>query len=220
MHEHPAWHEPNERLWGSRFSQPGPDVGPGGAESLRGHVLPEWLLEHHKRVKRALTRVVAMRSLLGVSTRRMDTLVKSLGITGLSTSAVSEMAKDLVERVESFRTRRRDDAGPFTFLATDTLMSKVREGGCVAGVHAMVPTGANADGRRKRVGRQPSSDHFGAGWQGFSRDPTARGLTGTDPVTSNQHAASDPVIEALVKKLHAVARRTRLAGITGQCRSS
>lgn len=107
-----------------------------------GTYFPEWLLERRKRAERALTSVIATCYLLGVSTRRMDKLVQSLGITGLSKSAVSEMAKDLDEHVESFRTRSLADAGPFTFIAADALVLKVREGGRVVGVHAMVATGA------------------------------------------------------------------------------
>ena len=86
-----------------------------------GTYFPEWLLERRKRAERALTSVVATCYLLGVSTRRMDKLVQSLGITGLSKSQVSEMAKDLDEHVEQFRTRSLADAGPFTFLAADSL---------------------------------------------------------------------------------------------------
>jgi len=63
---------------------------------------PEWLLERRKRAERALTSVIATCYLLGVSTRRMDRLVQSLGITGLSKSQVWQMAKDLDEHVESF----------------------------------------------------------------------------------------------------------------------
>ena len=72
----------------------------------QGSYFPEWLLERRKRAERALTSVVATCYLLGVSTRRMDRLVQSLGITGLSKSQVSEMAKDLDAQVEAFRTRR------------------------------------------------------------------------------------------------------------------
>jgi transposase-like protein len=59
----------------------------------QGSYFPEWLLERRKRAERALTSVVATCYLLGVSTRRMDKLVGSLGITSLSKSQVSEMAK-------------------------------------------------------------------------------------------------------------------------------
>ena len=54
-----------------------------------GSYFPEWLLERRRRAERALTTVVATCYLLGVSTRRMDKLVQSLGITGLSKSQVS-----------------------------------------------------------------------------------------------------------------------------------
>jgi transposase-like protein len=153
-----------------------------------GTYFPEWLLERRKRAERALTSVIATCYLLGVSTRRMDTLVQSLGITGLSKSAVSEMAKDLDEHVESFRTRSLDDAGPFTFVAADALVLKVREGGRVVGVHALVATGVNADGHREVLGLQLSSAEDGAGWLGLFRDLVARGLSGVKLVTSDAHA--------------------------------
>ena len=73
----------------------------------------------------ALITVVADCYLAGVSTRRMDKLVKTLGITGLSKSQVSRMATDLDEHVEQFRNRPLDDAGPFTFVAADALTMKV-----------------------------------------------------------------------------------------------
>ena len=59
--------------------------------------------------------------LLGVSTRRMDKLVRTLGITGLSKSTVSEMAKDLDEQVAAFRTRPLNE-GPYLFVAADALV--------------------------------------------------------------------------------------------------
>src|SRR3954451_1548544 len=70
-----------------------------------GSYFPDWLLERRKRAERALTSVVATCYLLGVSTRRMDKLVETLGITSLSKSQVSVMAKELDTAVEAFRTR-------------------------------------------------------------------------------------------------------------------
>jgi putative transposase len=52
----------------------------------QGSYFPEWLLERRKRAERALTSVVATCYLLGVSPRRMDKLVSSLGITSLCRS--------------------------------------------------------------------------------------------------------------------------------------
>ncbi|HEX2300395.1 MAG TPA: IS256 family transposase [Pseudonocardiaceae bacterium] len=151
-----------------------------------GSYFPDWLLERRRRAERALTTVVATCYLLGVSTRRMEKLVESLGITRLSKSQVSEMAKDLDVQVADFRHRPLDQ-GPYTFVAADALVLKVREGGRVVNVHALVATGVNADGHREILGLQVTSAEDGAGWLAFFRDLTARGLTGVQLVTSDAH---------------------------------
>ncbi|MEI4389996.1 transposase, partial [Streptococcus agalactiae] len=79
------------------------------------------LLQRRKRAERALTSVVATCYLLGVSTRRMEKLVDTLGITSLSKSQVSVMAKDLDTQGEAFRNRPLDQ-GPYTFVAADALV--------------------------------------------------------------------------------------------------
>ena len=88
--------------------------------------------ERRKRAEKAQTSVVANRYLLGVSTRRMEKLVDSLGITSLSKSQVSVMAKDLDAQVEAIR-RRPLDGGPYPFAAADAhvLVREVRENGRV-----------------------------------------------------------------------------------------
>jgi putative transposase len=154
----------------------------------QGSYFPEWLLERRKRAERALTSVVATCYLLGVSTRRMDKLVQSLGITTLSKSQVSVMAKDLDDHVAEFRTRPLGEAGPFTFMAADALILKVREGGRVVPVHALVATGVDADGHRQVLGVQVTTSEDGAGWLAFFRDLCARGLTGVKLMTSDAHA--------------------------------
>ena len=151
-----------------------------------GSYFPDWLLERRRRAEAALTSVVATCYLLGVSTRRMEKLVESLGITRLSRSQVSAMARDLDEQVEAFRTRPLD-AGPYTFAAADALVLKVREGGRVVNVHALLATGVNAGGHREILGLQVTTGEDGAGWLGFFRDLTARGLTGVALVTSDAH---------------------------------
>jgi transposase-like protein len=151
-----------------------------------GSYYPDWLLERRRRAERALTTVVATCYLLGVSTRRMERLVDSLGITKLSRTQVSVMARELDTAVADFRGRPLDQ-GPYTFVAADALVLKVREGGRVAGVHALVATGVNADGHREILGLQVTSAEDGAGWLAFFRDLTARGLTGVRLVTSDAH---------------------------------
>jgi transposase-like protein len=153
----------------------------------QGSYFPDWLLERRRRAEAALVSVVATSYLLGVSTRRMEKLVETLGITRLSKSQVSVMAKDLDEQVEAFRTRPLD-VGPYMFLAADALVLKVREGGRTVNVHALIATAVNAEGYREILGLQVTSAEDGAGWLAFFRDLVARGLSGVALVTSDAHA--------------------------------
>ena len=152
----------------------------------QGSYFPDWLLQRRKRAERALTSVVATCYLLGVSTRRMEKLVDTLGITSLSKSQVSVMAKELDEQVEAFRNRPLD-AGPYTFVAADALVLKVRENGRVVNVHTLVAVGVNAEGYREVLGVDVTSAEDGAGWLAFFRGLVARGLSGVRLVTSDAH---------------------------------
>ncbi|MCE0485427.1 IS256 family transposase [Ornithinimicrobium sediminis] len=158
-----------------------------------GSFFPDWLLQRRRRAEAALTTVVATCYLLGVSTRRMDKLVQTLGITGLSKSQVSVMAQDLDEHVKQFRSRRLTE-GPYTFIAADALVLKVREGGRVVKVAALVATGVNAEGYREVLGLQVATGETGASWLAFFRDLVARGLDGVALVTSDAHAG---LVEAI-----------------------
>jgi transposase-like protein len=161
----------------------------------QGSYFPGWLLERRRRAEAALVTVVATSYLLGVSTRRVEKLVETLGITRLSKSQVSEMAKDLDAQVEAFRTRPLD-AGPYTFVAADALVLKVREAGRIVNVHALLATGVNAEGYREILGLHVTSAEDGAGWLGFFRDLTARGLAGVALVTSDAHRGLTEAIGA------------------------
>jgi putative transposase len=117
----------------------------------------------------------------------MEKLVETLGITRLSKSQVSVMAKELDAHVEDFRTRPLD-AGPYTFVAADALTMKVREGGRVVATHVLVATGVNADGHREILGVDICSAESEAGWLTLFRGLNARGLTGVKLVTSDAHS--------------------------------
>jgi len=167
-----------------------------------GSYFPEWLLERRKRAEAALISVVATCYLLGVSTRRMDKLVQSLGITGLSKSQVSRMAAELDEQVTAFRTRPLGESGPFAFLAADALTMKVRENGRVVNAVVLVATGVNADGHREILGIKVATSETHAAWNTFFADLVARGLTsgpdGVLLVTSDAHAG---LVEAIAANL-------------------
>jgi putative transposase len=162
-----------------------------------GTYFPEWLLERRKRAESAMVSVVATCYLLGVSTRRMDKLVQSLGITSLSKSQVSRMAADLDAQVGAFRTRPLD-AGPYTFVAADALTMKVRENGRVVNAVVLVATGVNADGHREVLGVKVATSETKEAWNTFFADLVARGLSGVLLVTSDAHAG---LVEAIAANL-------------------
>jgi putative transposase len=164
----------------------------------QGSYFPDWLLERRKRAEAALISVVATCYLLGVSTRRMDKLVQTLGITSLSKSQVSRMAADLDEQVAAFRTRPLGDTGPFTFVAADALTMKVREQGRVVNAVVLVATGVNGDGHREVLGVKVATSETKEAWNVFFADLVARGLAGVKLVTSDAHAG---LVEAIAANL-------------------
>ena len=78
----------------------------------------------------------------GVSTRRVDDLIKALGCDGISSSQVSRICEQLDEVVESFLGRPLD-GGPYPYVWLDGLTQKVREGGRIVNVCVVVATGVN-----------------------------------------------------------------------------
>ncbi|MFC5951291.1 IS256 family transposase [Pseudonocardia lutea] len=160
-----------------------------------GSYFPEWLLERRRRAEKALVSVVATSYVLGVSTRRVEKLAAQLGITGLSKSQVSEMAKSLDIQVEAFRSRPLDE-GPYTFVWLDALTQKVREGGRTVIVHALIAVGITADGQREVLGLEVVSGEDGAGWLAFLRSLVARGLSGVALVISDSHQGLVSAVEA------------------------
>jgi transposase-like protein len=151
-----------------------------------GSYFPGWLLEPRRRAERALVQVVAECYVRGVSTRRVDGLVRTLGIEHISKSRVSEMAKELDEKVEAFRNRPLDGA-PYTYVWIDALALKVREAGRIQSTAALVATGVNAAGCREILGLDVVTSEDGAGWLAFCRGLVARGLSGVRLVISDAH---------------------------------
>lgn len=161
----------------------------------KGSYFPSWLLEPRRRAEKALVAVVADCYLAGVSTRRVDKLVKTLGIEGISKSQVSKMAKSLDEMVESFRNRPLD-AGPYPYLWLDALVQKSRESGRIVNVATLTAIGVNADGHREVLGVDVFTSEDGAGWLEFLRSLKARGLAGVALVTSDAHPGLKDALDA------------------------
>ncbi len=151
-----------------------------------GSYFPDWLLDARTRSERAFIQVVSEAYVRGVSTRRVEGLVETLGITSLSKSQVSEMAKTLDDMVADFRNRPLDQ-GPYTYVWADALTMKVREGGRIVNIACLLATGVNADGNRDILGVDLATAEDGAGWLAFFRSLVARGLSGVQLVISDDH---------------------------------
>ena len=159
-----------------------------------GSYFPDWLLDARTRSERAFIQVVAEAYVRGVSTRRVEGLVETLGIASLSKSQVSELAKDLDEVVTDFRNRPLD-GGPYTYVWADALTIKVREGGRIVNVACLLAVGVNGEGNREILGLDIATAEDGAGWLAFLRSLVARGLSGVQLVISDDHAGLVDAIE-------------------------
>jgi putative transposase len=144
------------------------------------------LLEPRRRSERALLSVVQQAYVEGISTRRVDDLVKALGCEGISKSQVSRICQELDTVVEAFLDRPLD-GGPYPYLWLDALTQKVREAGRIVNVSVAVATAVNSEGRREVLGMDVGTSEDGAFWLAFLRSLMARGLSGVQLVTSDAH---------------------------------
>jgi transposase-like protein len=151
-----------------------------------GSYFPDWLLDRRRRAEKALISVVADLYLAGVSTRRVEKAIQTLGVESISKSQVSRLCGELDELVEAFRTRPLDGS-PYPFVMLDALVVKVREAGRIVNVCVVHATGVNAAGYRESLGLDLVTAEDGAAWLAFLRGLVARGLSGVQLVTSDAH---------------------------------
>jgi transposase-like protein len=155
------------------------------------------LLERRRRVDQALFAVVMEAYLHGVSTRKVDDLVKALGAdTGISKSEVSRICADLDAEVSAFA--ERSLAGqPFPYVFLDATYCKARVNRRVVSQAVVVGTGVAADGRREVLGFAVGDSEDGAFWTAFLRSLKARGLAGVQLVIADAHLGLRHAVEAV-----------------------
>jgi len=145
------------------------------------------LLEPRRRAERALLAVVQEAYLAGVSTRRVDDLVRALGIEGISKSEVSRICASLDAEVQAFRCRSLAETA-FPYLWFDATYLKVREHGRVVSMAALVATGVGMTGERRVLGLElAAGNDEGSAWPRFIRSLVERGLHGVRLVISDDH---------------------------------
>jgi putative transposase len=149
-----------------------------------GSYFPSFL-EPRRRAEQALVSVIAEAYVQGVSTRKVEALVQSLGIDGLSKSEVSRLCGVLDEQVVAFRGRRLDAAYPYLWL--DARYEHVREDGRVQSMAVIVAYGVRADGVRDVLGIDVDPSEDVALWRAFRQELVARGVRGVRLVVSDAH---------------------------------
>jgi transposase-like protein len=180
-----------EREWDTRVGTIGlrvPRVREGG-------YVPGWL-EPRKRAEQALVAVVREAYVQGVSTRKVDDLVKALGLDGISKSQVSRLCQSLDEEVERFRNRPLEGVFPYVWL--DATFVKARDGGRVVSQAVVIAIGVNGDGQREVLGLDVGPSEDGAFWLAFLRSLVARGLSGVQLVSSDAHQGLKGAIAAVI----------------------
>jgi transposase-like protein len=181
-----------ERLWDTRVGT----VELAVPRVRDGSFFPS-LLEPRRRAERALTAVVQEAYVHGVSTRRVDDLVKALGLAGVSKSQVSRLCAELDQEVERFRTRKL--AGSYPYLRLDATFLKVRQQGRVVSQAVVVAIGVKDTGEREVLGLDVGPSEDGAFWLQFLRALVARGLAGVQLVVSDSHQGLKGAVAAVLQ---------------------
>jgi putative transposase len=150
----------------------------------QGSYFPSFL-EPRRRSEQALLAVIQQAYVCGVSTRRVDQLVESLGLR-VSKSEVSRVCGALDEHVEAFRTRPLEGRYPYLFL--DAKVEKVRDGGRVVTKALVVAHGVHESGRREILSIDVGEAETEAFWTEFLRSLVKRGLVGVQLAISDAHA--------------------------------
>jgi putative transposase len=159
----------------------------------RGSYFPSFLAPR-KRSEQALLQVIQQAYVAGVSTRKVDQVVESLGLR-VSRSEVSRIARGLDEQVEAFRQRPLEGRYPYLFL--DAKVEKVRDGGRVVRKCVVIAHGVHDTGRREVIGLDVGEAETEAFWREFLRGLVKRGLVGVQLAISDAH----PGLKAAIAKV-------------------
>ena len=142
-------------------------------------------LEPRRRGERALMAVIQSAYVEGVSTRKVDKLVQTLGLTGIDKSKVSRNCQELDEAVAIFRNRPLE--AEYAYLWLDAVYLKVRQNHRIVNVAVVIAIGVRETGEREILGIDIGASEEGAFWTAFLRDIVARGLQGVQLVISDAH---------------------------------
>lgn len=161
-----------------------------------GSYFPSFL-EPRRLSERALTAVIQEAWIGGMSTRKVDDLVQALGMDGISKSQVSALCSSIDERVNDFLDRPLTEE--YRYLWLDATYLKVRQGGRVVSVAAIIATGVSLNGRREVLGLGLGASEAQEFWVAFLRGLVRRGLKGVQLVISDAHEGLKAAIRQVLR---------------------
>ena len=170
----------------------------------KGSYFPGFL-EPRRMAEKALTAVIQEAYVQGISTRSVDDLVKAMGMSGISKSQVSRLCEEIDGKVKAFLERPIE--GDWPYLWIDATYVKVRHGGRIVSVAAIIAVGVNGDGRREVLGMEIGPSEAETFWTEFLRKLRRRGLRGVKLVISDAH---EGIKAAVTKVLSATWQRCRV----------
>ncbi|XYX39296.1 IS256 family transposase [Candidatus Erwinia dacicola] len=157
-----------------------------------GSYFPSFL-EARRLSEKALNAVIQETWINGVATRKVDALVQSMGMTGISRSQVSSICRGIDERVQVFLHRPLDGEWPYLWL--DATYVKVRKNGHVVSVAVIIACAVNLEGRREIIGMGIGESEAKAFWLVFLLSLKERGLEGVKLVISDSHSGLKAAIQ-------------------------
>ena len=152
------------------------------------------VFERYCRVEQALLMIIAESYIQGVSTRRMEELVKNFGLNKLSASEVSRLCKILDEKVEEFL--KRPIEVKIRYLLVDATYFKVRCGVQYKTRALLVVVWIREDGLREILGASIAESEDSGFWLTLFRSLKDRGLEGVELVISDAHKGIQKAVES------------------------
>jgi transposase-like protein len=169
------------------LSTPAGDVELRIPKVREGSFFPS-LLEPRRRVDRALWEVIMTAYVNGVSTRKVDDLVRALGVeSGISKSTVSRICAQLDDEITAFRDRSLDHT-EFPYIFVDATYLHGRKNHRAVSRAVVVATGVAAGGNREVLDLDAGDTEDEVFWTQFLRRLRQRGLTGVKLVISDAHS--------------------------------
>ena len=147
----------------------------------------------YSRVEEALRIAVAESYLQGVSTRRIQKIVRELGLENITASEVSRIVKKLDEDVEKFLKRPIEEPTPFLFI--DATYFKIRTDGRYINKALLIATAIREDGYREILSAAVADSEDESCWENLFEDLKARGLSGVKLVISDGHKGIQKAVE-------------------------